>query len=64
MSLSGNIAHIFLKTGIASLILWVLLVVFLEIPMDQVPMLLLIVLIVNAVSHFIASIILMKHRGY
>lgn len=53
-----------LKTALSSIILWLLLVFYLEIATEKVPMLLLLVLIVNVVANLIASVLLAYKRGY
>lgn len=64
MGLVGSITHMLLKTALSSIILWLLLVFYLEIATEKVPMLLLLVLIVNVVANLIASVLLAYKRGY
>lgn len=64
MGFFGSLSHLLLKTVLTSLILWVVLVVYLKIPMDKVPLLLLIVFIVQTASSLAASFLLWKQRGY
>ena len=64
MGLVGSIIHLGLKTVLASLMLWFILVLYMDIPMDKVPMLLLLVLMVNAVASLVSSLLLGYKRGY
>jgi hypothetical protein len=64
MGLTGYIAHLLLKTVIASLIMWVICLLYLQIPMDKVGPLLLFCLFANACASGIASILLIGKRGY
>jgi len=64
MGLGGNLAHFFIKTAITSLVMWIILVWFMEIPSSKIPMLLIVSFLANAVSSIVASLILFKQRGY
>lgn len=64
MGLSGAVSHTLIKVALNSIILWVILVLFMDISMDKMPMLLLVALVANVLSSLIASLLLMKRRGY
>ena len=64
MGFFGSLSHLLLKTVLTSLILWIVLVVYLKIPSDKIPLLLLIVFIVQTASSLAASFLLWKQRGY
>lgn len=64
MGLTDNIVHTLAKTALASLIITVVLVFYLEIPLGKMPMLLLVVLVSNLIASFIISAFMIKQRGY
>lgn len=64
MGFFGSLSHLLLKTVLTSLILWIVLVVYLKIPTEKIPLLLLIVFIVQTASSLAASFLLWKQRGY
>jgi len=64
MGLIGALVHTLLKTTLASLIITVIMVGFLEIPMGKMPLTLVVVLVANIVASLIASVLLTWQRGY
>jgi hypothetical protein len=62
MGLISALTHTLVKTVLSSLIIWVVLVAFMQIPMEKMPMLLLVVLIANIVASIVASGLLAWQR--
>ncbi len=64
MGLAEALIHFFIKVCINAFIMFFVLWFLLEIPPNKVPSLLLISMIVGAVSHLIASLLLAGRRGF
>ena len=64
MGLADALIHFFIKVCINAVIMFLVLWWLLEIPPNKVPSLLLISMIVGALSHVIASLLLASRRGF
>jgi hypothetical protein len=64
MGLTGVIIHKGLAYLIQYLLLWILLVWYLQIPYDKMPMVFLLVTLTGIVATIVASLMLMRYRGY
>ncbi|MDH5481587.1 MAG: hypothetical protein OEY22_01715 [Candidatus Bathyarchaeota archaeon] len=64
MGLTGAIIHKGLAYLFQYLLLWVLLLWYLQIPPDKMPMVFLIVLLSGITGSLVASFMLIKYRGY
>lgn len=62
MGIAGSILHKGMAYLIQYLILWIGLVLFLGIPAEKMPFVLLLVLISGIIATIISSILLMTHR--
>jgi len=64
VGLADALIHFFIKVCINAVIMFIVLWWLLEIPPNKVPSLLLISMIVGAVSHLVASVLLAGRRGF